>query len=519
MIRVLVVEDEKPILNSIKLAIEMTDPRFVVVATAYNGEEALSALQTVEVDVVFTDIRMPVLDGIGLITRLRETYSASAIVPVIISGYQEFEYAKQALSMNVFDYLLKPLSLAELRSLLLRIAAQVEGQRQASVDKYMEELLGSDGHPKGARPAALPERGVYGLLHLCACAFPSFAMEDSSPAAESWARFDLTETCRVIAGEGPFWVLDGKTDSEKLIVSLGTEARYDETTRAFAEALLDRWRQVIGTPITIGMSGPLALDDIRTTAQMMRARLNRTVSIGESRIFSLSQSTDLVFEVPKLNSFVEKKLLFALNQRSYEQFLDILRELVDEWRRLKPRQYEVEKLVHRIAALCLGVLDARSRYYTAYFEADLNQAVLQAKNYDELLVNLSLVYKMAFAMKGPQDDDNDRSKQLMERLDEYLRANLTEPINHQTLSEKFGLVPSYLSKLFTSYKGMSPAKYLLSLRMKRAKELLEARPRLLMKDIAALIGYQDPLYFSKLFKKETGIWPSEYEAGQNRTSV
>lgn len=510
MIRVLVVEDEKPILNSIKLAIEMTDPRFRVEATAYNGEEALALLRSARVDVVFTDIRMPVLDGIGLITRLRQT--DPEIVPVIISGYQEFEYAKQALNMNVFDYLLKPLSLAELRSLLLRIAAQVEGRRQASVDKYMEELLGGEGNPKGARPSALPERGAYGLLHLCAGAFPSFALEDNGPAAENWARFDLAEACRELAGEGRFWVLDGKSDSEKLVVTLGAEPGFAEKTSAFAEALLDRWRRDIGTPITIGTSGPLAPDDIRTNAQMMRTRLYRTVSIGESRIFSLSRSSDPASEAPRLDSFAEKKLLFALNQRSYEQFQEVLRGLVDEWKRLKPRQYEVEKLVQRIAALCLRVLDARSRYFSTYFEFDLNQAVLHARNYDELLAYLSTVYKMAFALREPSEDESDQSKLLMERLDEFLRANLTEPINHQTLSEKFGLVPSYLSKLFTNYKGMSPAKYLVSLRMKRAKELLEAQPRLLMKDIAALIGYQDPLYFSKLFKKETGVWPSEYKA-------
>ncbi|OAS18711.1 response regulator [Paenibacillus oryzisoli] len=509
MIRVLVVEDEMPILQSIKFGIEMMNPLFKVVATAFNGEEALSLLPNIEVDVVFTDIRMPVMDGISLISQLRHLYPT--IVPVIISGYQEFEYAKKAMNMNVFDYLLKPLSLHELQKVLSKIAEQIENQSKAMMDKYMEEILNHDGSVRKWRPY-FPEKDTYGLMLLCAGSFPSFSLEDYSPVTEIWTRFDLVGACREgLDDNRKFWVLDGKSDSEKIIIYVNSVEHESTKMAVFAEELLHRWQIEVESPITIGISSHVTMEEINTKAHMLRARLYRSISIGVSQIFTLSQPVDTTHEMPKVDTFTEKKMLFALNHNQFEQFLDVLCSIIEQWKILKPRQYEVEKILQQIAALCQRSLENPSQYFSHFFEFDLNQAVLNANSYDQLYKYLSIVYKVAFSMKELNEVESDQSTQLMERLDEFLLMNLTEPINHQMLSEKFGLVPSYLSKLFASYKGMSPAKYLVTLRIKRAKELMEAQPKLLMKDIAVLIGYQDALYFSKLFKKETGVWPSEYK--------
>ncbi|MFD0670915.1 response regulator [Cohnella sp. GCM10027633] len=510
MIRVLVAEDEMPILNSIKMGIEMTNPLFRVVATAYNGEEAVSLLRTVDIDVVFTDIRMPVMDGIGLIAHLKEAYPT--IVPVIVSGYQEFEYAKKAMNMNVFDYLLKPLSLSELQKVLSNIADQIDSRNQAEMNRYMEEILTNEGGARRAPPPRLLEEGLYGVMLLCAGSFPSYSLEDYNPVTEQWSRFDLLGICgESLDDERNFWILDGKSDSEKVVIYRYVAEPLSHRLKACAEALLIRWATDIGTSITIGISSELTIGDVHANAQMLRARLYKIISIGVSQVFTLSQSVDAATDIPKLDTLTEKKLLLALQHNTFEPFLEVLRGLVEQWKSSKPRQYEVEKTLQQIAALCLRSLDTPSPYFSHPFESDIHQAVLYSGSYDQLYAYLSIVYKMAFAMKERTEDETDQSGQLMERLDEFLRKNLTEPINHQTLSEKFGLVPSYLSKLFVKYKGMSPAKYLVTLRMKHAKELMETQPKLLMKDIAALIGYQDPLYFSKLFKKETGVWPSEYK--------
>ena len=79
-------------------------------------------------------------------------------------------------------------------------------------------------------------------------------------------------------------------------------------------------------------------------------------------------------------------------------------------------------------------------------------------------------------------------------------------------SSDLGLVSPYLSRLFKAYKGLTPSQYIQNIRLNNAKELLTAYPNITSKDIAGMVGYQDPLYFSKIFKKNTGIYPSEYRA-------
>lgn len=113
---IIVVEDEKLIAKNIVRNIERASDVFNVVATAYDGETALELFETYLPDVIFTDIKMPVMDGLELIKKINKRYPQVKIV--VLSGYSEFEYAKTAMSYNVKHYLLKPINIDELRKTL-----------------------------------------------------------------------------------------------------------------------------------------------------------------------------------------------------------------------------------------------------------------------------------------------------------------------------------------------------------------------------------------------------------------
>ncbi len=108
MIRALIVEDEPPIARDTAMQIQCSDIRFQAVHLALNGKEALRYLAKNPVDVVFTDVRMPVMDGIALVAELAVSYPEIPVV--VISGYADYEYTRQAINCHVFDYLLKPLT-------------------------------------------------------------------------------------------------------------------------------------------------------------------------------------------------------------------------------------------------------------------------------------------------------------------------------------------------------------------------------------------------------------------------
>ena len=115
---VIVAEDEELLLNNLVHKIEKADPDFQVIGTAQTGAQALSLVEQMSPDVVFTDIKMPVMDGITLLTRIRDQFPFTKFV--ITSGFSDFEYAKKAITLKVSDYLLKPVDPDELQMFSLR---------------------------------------------------------------------------------------------------------------------------------------------------------------------------------------------------------------------------------------------------------------------------------------------------------------------------------------------------------------------------------------------------------------
>ena len=144
--KVLVADDEKLIARSISRRIEESGRNFKVVAQAGTGLEALEKTREWMPDVVFSDIKMPELDGIGLITRLQELNPT--ILCVIVSGYSDFEYTRAAIRNNAVDYLLKPVNAEELSALLSRLEAvlmarekTVVPNREASAEEIVRNVL------------------------------------------------------------------------------------------------------------------------------------------------------------------------------------------------------------------------------------------------------------------------------------------------------------------------------------------------------------------------------------------
>ena len=122
--RIILVDDEEEVRKSIIRKIDWTSVGFTVVGDAENGEEALEKIEGLEPDVVLTDIRMPYMDGLTLAERIRQKYPSMKIV--IFSGYDDFEYAKRAIKLNVTEYILKPVNVEELTAILKRIKTNLD---------------------------------------------------------------------------------------------------------------------------------------------------------------------------------------------------------------------------------------------------------------------------------------------------------------------------------------------------------------------------------------------------------
>lgn len=135
---IVVAEDEELLLHNLVSKIENTGLEFEIAGTAQTGLQALALVKEMTPDLLITDIRMPELDGIGLLEKVRERFPLMKLF--IISGFSEFEYARSAISLNVSDYLLKPIDPDELYQALLKVQNSLRTEQSSYLDIFNEEM-------------------------------------------------------------------------------------------------------------------------------------------------------------------------------------------------------------------------------------------------------------------------------------------------------------------------------------------------------------------------------------------
>lgn len=511
MMKIMIVEDEAPIRRSIEQFVEDAHSECVVVATAFNGKAALEKMKHVKPDLIITDIRMPGMDGLTFIEQVRRAHPDIHIA--VISGYQEFEYARKALQEGVEDYLLKPIDLDQMKELLNKVYGSFLKEKGEEIQYALFSVLnhGTSMHI----PLPSHKDDVYTLYLLYAGSYLSIHLEDELPVKLYWSQHPLRPVLNSLLEEHiSYWIIDGRTDAEKWLL-VQTSREHPMPTQSFAEALLNKMGHDIH--ITIMYSTLEDMDDLSMKAKMLRTSISKRIRFGVSGQFSLMYTEDVALREANLDSLMERKMLFALEHNNIPEFKKELKQVFQQWEQIKPTQLSLERQLKHVMNHLRHALAVPSEYSAHIMEEDLHRAFVFAQDYQQLYQYVSRIIDVVSLERSQEEQSKTNVTELMQQIDEYIQRHLAEPINHQHLSDKFGLVPSYISKLFAQYKGISPSKYLTELRIEKAKALLKADPPMLLKDIAAIVGYEDANYFSRLFKKKTGLWPTEYKQHHDLT--
>lgn len=496
MIRTMVVEDEPPILKSVSHMIGSENPQFQVVAQAMDGKEAIDILRDLPVDVVFTDVSMPVMDGLSVCEFLRE--NRPEVKVVILSGYSDFNYAQQAIRYGVYDYILKPLRRSELSGLLSRLEKMVTTQQGDAARSTLCRILheGETG-----LSLDLPKGGTLTLLSVYAGAYPLTGFNDLSSGRDFLDAADLEGMLReTLLTDELGWVIGGRNANEKvLVLSLKDSARVQKLltkTMIFLTAKS-------ALPITLIASPPLRQpsqlhDAYADLCQQVRKRL----VFGKSTILNQAEKPPIY----QVTAETEAKLSMLLKKRLYTSFLSEVKGIFEQVAPHPITQLNLKSLLdglfYLIRKSCSGTEQDLSD-----LKYNISDVISTAEGYDDLFDNLSALLQSYFTQNDTQPGD---IHSLLVRMDEYINAHLTESLTNQMLSAQFGLVPSYISRLFKSYKGVSPSEYIQNLRIEKAKQLLATESELKTKDIAQIVGYSDPFYFSRVFKNVSGYSPTQY---------
>lgn len=499
-IRFVLVEDEPLILAQLEHSICACNPRFRVVGRAGNGKDGLSAIERHRPDVVIADIQMPVLSGLDMIAAAREKELDTRFL--VLSGYSEFQYARSALQLGVYDYLLKPIDPDVLSEKLGALAADIDGERIGRRAEYLRAWFAPG--VRADEMDALPG-GVCYFLFGVAGATATRAYSELSPGAQFWKENDFAWLGAIESR----WAVhiehfDGNYANEHVFAVVRPERATSGSMRALAEELLGQCHTEV--PVCMIVTEPMQSPE-EFVQQLRGAAACRMMAVpfGSSGVWCMGEDRLQVSAEVLPSAFCA--LAAQLVEQSQSHPEPALDALVSYWTRETP----CEAVLLRQLEYLLGRLkDGGSATDTLTAE----ELLADAAGFADVAGALRPFLRGSMPM---QDGKSGASAQISE-IKRYIDENFDKALSYRVLYEKFGYNEKYIAYLFKKELGVSPSKYIVSVRIEAAKRLLAAQPGMLLKDAAQQVGFSDPLYFSRVFRDVVGVSPSRFakEKQQNR---
>ena len=499
----MVVEDEEKILNNICTRIESLDNAFEIVARAENGQEAIDRIEQFRPQVVFTDISMPVMGGMELIRRIRQVNPSTVIV--IISGYSDFTYAREAIKYSVFNYLLKPLEDEALAETLFDIRQRLSylgpGRKRqiAYSDNYQ---LISDVEEEYYVSIVCLGNVIYDTTDEAVNNFYACRMKNIH-----WNEI-MAEIC---PDDEEWMIIDENAVNQKIIeIKAGDSREFDPDK--MSKLLLESVARQTELPVNVCIGQRAVIrNELQDYVKRLRNVIRQKLVIGEQRIFYLEKEeksrNDMIEIVKlKLNQYIKN---YYINS-DLDSFLNEVETIFKYMKNNHAPQATVEK----ICIYVLRLLEFSKKGHEKDLLDDMGQQMIEricvSVSEKELFENLMQEFR---SLNECQDDRNeeDDEKNLLEYVDErYLIIESLEEV-----AEHFGYNYTYLSRIFKKKVGESMSRYITRKKIELAKEMIETKPEMRLSEISDLCGYNDSRYFSRVFKSETGLSPSEYKDQQS----
>lgn len=496
--QVLVAEDEPIILNDTVFEIENAEMGFHVKWTAYNGKDALDMIREEKPDVIFTDIKMPMMTGLEFIENIRREYPDLPIV--LLTGFSQFDYARQAIRFNVEDYLLKPLDTDELRVVLAKIKKRLDGERKQDERNIVYSKVHGmeDGH---TMPFQYENDffEVY-LIQIGNQYHYDFSERILELIQEVWKKADWDSWVLETFGEKMYWVIDEKKSNQKILIVVEHRRRMLEERKRFAEKLQKKLQDSCGAEsvhIIMAEEG-IVYREIRNVSGQLR-EIAESTKIGSEIV--IQGGAEQKRKVSWLPSDLERKIEIDIVNGNLKGLKDEIGEALEDAEKKSCSQKAVEQGVLKIWRKMAGVNEPDNENPVflqvrcdCFFEDSIPK---------EKIWNL-LERKYLSANAGSNMEIT------IKEIEDFIIEHYAEDITVAGLSERFHFNGNYLTRMFKKYTGESPMNYLIRTRLNHAAELMEKREDLDIREISRMVGYEDSHYFSRIFKQKIGVSPSEY---------
>ncbi|UVI31362.1 response regulator transcription factor [Paenibacillus spongiae] len=502
MYNVFIVDDEPFIIEGLYDILDWADIGLTITGHAENGRAAVEALQAVPVDILITDISMPVMNGIELIREARKFLPELKVI--ILSGYNDFKYVKEGITLGVENYLLKPIDIDELRETLKGTVRKMNSlQMQRALAEFDNRIIRDNVLYRWLTwqisPGIMIERAELLNIDLSKPYMMAVLVRtdpEAADAAEAVERFfsDMPEVIPLHNVEGELILVCTMNDPEQ--------------EKPILEEKLLRARSALQTPsavrISIGSIEPLETAAISyTNAKRAQEYFflfpeKELMDYGHLPSGRGEAISRLMIDWPEYAKWIvtkDKEQLFTRIDEDYARFRSMNAVSPSEVR---------EITLELIVRFKMELEEIRHTDQSDMFKAGYER-VMNANTIDELAAAVKEMADMTIDALV-----RDVKSPVIQQVLHHIHAHYAESLSLKALGLEYNIHPVYLGQLFNKETNETFTEYINKYRIEKAKELLKDS-RLKVHEISRQVGYWESGYFNKQFKKYVGVSPTDYK--------
>lgn len=530
MYKIMLADDEGIVIDSLRFIIEKEFAGECTIESAKTGRSVIELAERYRPDIAIMDIQMPGINGIDAMKEIREFNTHTIFI--IMSAYDKFDYAKEAINLGVLEYLNKPVDREKIVQVLKRAMRQIDTKRE----KRSQDLLVRE---KMENVVPIIENGlIQNLL------YHEYFEED----IENFKNLlDIQEKYAYMA----VLVCGEEQQGNHMTNAVGASIRVQNAYKEIREVTMDYLPGIVGSvmankiPILIPCREAkleyneriLLIEKARELARKLKARTDVTFRVGIGSVKQVHEAAESYNEA--LNALIQttnkvahiddepigvqyeenypignEKMLFELTERGdvngvmaeANRYFDWMEaNYSDHVMDIKLKAMEFVLWAEHIA------FETGGGVYHFMGRRDYLPTLLELTSMES--IRSWFVEKMGNACRNVALKKEVRSSTVVERAREFIDSHFNKDISLDDVSREVDISPYYFSKIFKEETGKNFVEYVTEIRMNRAKELLVGTD-MSMKEICSEIGYADPNYFSRTFKKNTGLTPTEYKEGK-----
>ena len=527
MYKIMLADDEGIVIDSLKFIIEKEFGDECIVEYAKTGRSVIELADKFRPDIAIMDIQMPGINGIEAMKEIRK--SNSNILFIVMSAYDKFDYAKEAIKLGVIEYITKPMERTKIIAVLKSAMEMIDRERE----KRSNDLLVKE---KLETVVPIIESGlIYDIL----------LQEQFTEDIENYKTIlglekDYAYMLSVVCGDGQI--------GAHMTNAVGSSVKMQQHYQEVRECVKEYFDCIVGTVMAnkLAVLVPYEKDRMeyneridlieraRELVRHMRRKTNISFRIGIGRVGMLQEMAVSYNEA--LNALVmttgsvahaddlpigcdyegdypihlEKRLFEKVEKGEMNHAIETAKSFFD---------WMAENHADRLMEIRLKVLEfALWAEHIAYENGGMTYQFHSRQDYLPILMNTNdldiirkwFLEKIMDACQNIQGKREEKSHSIIEMSKTYIKDNFNKDISLDDVSRVANISPYYFSKIFKEGTGENFIEYLTNIRIEKAKELLSTT-EYSMKEICAMCGYSDPNYFSRSFKKNVGVTPTEYK--------